>query len=163
MSPERLRELLHYNPSTGVFTRKVRTAQVSRVGDVAGSLGNRGHIIIELCARRYQASILAWVYMTGRWPADEIDHKDCDPANNRWDNLREATSQQNKGNRRRSVSKKYDSPKGVFWDKNRQKWLAAIGVNGRFKNLGRYADMQEAQAAYERAAKEHFGEFARVA
>jgi len=87
-----------------------------------------------------------------------VDHIDHDGLNNCRDNLRLATCQQNLQNRRKNPSKssKY---KGVIWDKNRQKWMARLVVNGISIHLGRFDNETEAAKQYDNAARETFGEF----
>lgn len=91
----------------------------------------------------------------------QIDHIDHNPRNNHLDNLRAATNQQNNAWRSRAPNGNNTSGyTGVFWDKSRGKWMAAIGYNCKFKNLGRFKCKHEAAAAYNTAARELFGEFA---
>ena len=102
---------------------------------------------------------MAWLYMTGSWPAKDIDHKDGDGLNNSWCNLREATRLENSGNSRRR-SDNTSGAKGVRLD--RGKWIAQIVVAGKLRRLGTFNTLEAAAAAYEAAATEHFGEFART-
>ncbi len=157
--------LLAYDPLTGAFTwKKSRGGRTA--GGVAGSATTRqdGYtmITIRLHGRSYVASRLAWLLMTGEWPPHFIDHKDTDPTNNKFDNLRCATEGQNRANskKRSDNTSKY---KGVSWDPINSKWVARIRVpKGKYSNLGRFCDPEEAHAAYCRAATELHGEFARA-
>lgn len=146
-----LKELLHYDPETGVFTwRKTRAGTPSGRGYRRISLGNR--LILE-----HQ---LAWLYMTGEWPNHPIDHVNRDGCDNRWSNLRRATGTQNNANRR-SHSQNTIGLKGVGKDHSRKNpYRAQITVNRRQIHLGQFKTPEEAHAAYCRAAKLHFGEFA---
>jgi hypothetical protein len=92
-----------------------------------------------------------------------IDHVDGCKTNNRITNLREATNQQNLRNMARLRSDNTSGFRGVHWAKKRQKWVAAICVDGRSKFLGHYPTRQAAHEAYSLAATELFGEFARAA
>jgi len=95
-------------------------------------------------------------------PADmHIDHIDGNPSNNRRSNLRLATSQQNAGNSKKQAgcSSQY---RGVSWDKRDKKWRAQVRQNGRQKYLGLFTDEAEAALAYNTAAVELFGEFAKL-
>lgn len=94
-----LKELLHYNPETGVFTWARSVGQRARIGRVAGSKVPSGYIKISVSKRVYSAHRLAWLYMTGSWPENEIDHVDNNPSNNAFSNLRAATKSQNAQNR----------------------------------------------------------------
>lgn len=161
-----VRSILDYNPGTGLFVWKFRS-DVSKkwntryVGKAAGRISN-GYIGISINKKRYQAHRLAWLCMTGKWPEFEVDHRNTNRGNNKWNNLREATSSQNKGNARLR-SDNTSKTKGVSWCSEREKWFVSIFVNGRQKNLGRFNFIKDARKAYLVAAKKHFGEFSRAA
>jgi hypothetical protein len=159
---KRLLELLHYEPETGVFTRLVRTAQCMRVGDVAGRTDTWGYRQIGVDGRKHLAHRLAWLYVTGEWPAEQIDHVNGDRSDNRIVNLRLATGSQNQANMRKRGDNT-SGYKGVAWNAKCRKWQAYIGVNGRRHHLGLFNDPAEAHAAYISAAQGHFGEYARAA
>lgn len=91
----------------------------------------------------------------------EIDHKDGNGLNNTRGNLRIATHQQNACNRR-LPSHNTSGHRGVSWAKFCQKWQARIQIDGKKKNLGYFATLEEAAQAYNKAAKEFHGEFARL-
>ena len=156
---ERLKQLLYYDPDTGIFWWVAPLGRVA-VGTVAGTVTSRGYTRIRIGGRSYGAHRLAWQFVTGAWPEQEIDHINRDRMDNRWDNLRVATTSQNHANNTRKVGK-YGF-KGVS-TATRSRWLAKIRVYGRLHHLGSFDTKEEAHAAYCRAAKEHFGEFARFA
>lgn len=151
----RLRELLHYDPLTGVFTRLVKTCNTVAVGDVAGfvSTGD-GYTRISVDGVQYLGHVLAWLYMTGAWPDGEVDHRDTDRGNTRFDNLRDVSTKMNSENKRTARSDNRSSGLlGVTWNEARQKWQAQIGVRDeagkrRTKSLGRYPDKHVAHAVY---------------
>lgn|SRR5262245_46563756 len=92
----------------------------------------------------------------------QVDHRDCDGLNNTKANLRLCTNAQNQANK-----PKYNKPtssrfKGVFWDKRVRKWGASIAINNKRKNLGRFLIEEDAARAYDEAAREIQGEFART-
>src|SRR5262249_23350106 len=97
----RLRELLDYNDETGEFRWRKRMSRKVKPGDVAGNLNTDGYRRIRIKGREYRAHHLAWLHMTGKSCPVFIDHRDGNPSNNRWDNLRRATASQNCANRRR--------------------------------------------------------------
>ena len=154
----RLRELLAYEPLTGVFTRKVRSAQRVQVGDVAGGLDDKGYIRIRVDGKKYRAHRLAWLWMTGEWPNPDCDHRNLVKMDNRWANLREATRSQNAGN---LPSNNPTGLKGIYWHSRGQKWRSAICVHGRKKYIGDFDCKAAAHLAYVVAADRHFGEFSR--
>jgi len=160
LTQARLKELLHYDPETGLFRWKVYRARSARAGSLAGVQKERGRIIICLDQREYKAHRLAWFYMTGAWPKNQIDHIDCNAGNNAFANLREATNSQNHMNK---VSRNSTGFKGVKFDKRRGKWDANIKLLGKVKFLGSFKSPEAAYAAYCDAAKIFHGEFARVA
>jgi len=98
---QRVRFLLHYNPETGVFTRRVpvRAQPKAQAGDVAGYRNPQGYIKIRIDGIQFMASRLAWLYQTGTWPLAIVDHRDGNRSNDAWDNLRLATRTQNNCNR----------------------------------------------------------------
>ena len=163
LSQERLKELLDYDPETGVFRWRVRTNGRICVGDIAGSVHIKGHRYIGVDRGLYFAHRLAWLYMTGQWPLDQIDHKNTLPDDNRWENLRLATRSQNIANARKLKRGGTSRFKGVYWIKADRKWSAQIRVRGKLIILGRFNDEQAAHEAYMKAATKYFGDFARAA
>lgn len=166
-SAEYLRSILSYCPETGDWAWLYRADARPQwnglfAGKAAGYSDEDGYLTIRIGGRLYFANRLAWFYVTGEWPSEEVDHKDVDPGNCRWANLRQATRSKNCANKR-AYSNNTSGVKGVCWDKNRSKWFAQIMVDGKTYNLGRFKTIEDAGAAYAAAAKKHFGEFARAA
>jgi hypothetical protein len=156
VTAERLRELLHYNPETGVFTRVARV-RGARIGDAAGSVKANGYIRIRIDRGLYFAHRLAWLYMTGEWPDHHLDHRDGDRANNRFDNLRAATPAENHQNR--AMPKTNTSGfVGAHFDRKRRRWSGKIRVSGRLVHLGFFDTPEAAHAAY-LSAKARFHKF----
>ena len=158
-----LRALFAYDPQTGIFTRKFAThgkGGSKPIGSVAGFDATDGRRYMDIQGKRYYAHRLAWLYMTGDWPV-EVDHRNCDPLDNRWDNLRLATRSQNNAN---MPIKRHNTSgfKGVSWNRRRNLWRAQICVNKRRYDLGHYRTPQQASEAYNQAAQRHFGEFANI-
>lgn len=165
---EELKQVLSYDPETGVFTYvddilagRFGKTPCARAGDIAGGIGSDGYRKIKLRGRSYRAHRLAWLYCTGRWPRNEIDHINGIADDNRWKNLREATRAENNCNRKTS---KLNSTgvKGVYWHKKNKCYCADIRVNGKKIYLGSFSCPTAAHLAYCKAAKAHFGEFART-
>jgi hypothetical protein len=94
LTAERLREILGYDPETGLFTRLVRTGRI-RAGEVAGTAHSRGYRSIVIDGRVYLSHRLAWLYVHGEWPPEQIDHINRNRADNRLVNLRAAKQSQN--------------------------------------------------------------------
>ena len=162
VSAERLRAVLKYEPDTGNLVWLVTThgrGGLIQAGSIAG-LVSKGRRYIGIDGRRYAAHRLAWVYMTGEWPG-EIDHKDCDPLNNKWSNLRVATRSQNNANKLRQ-RRNTSGYKGVWFRKNTGRWQCEIKCDGKKISLGCYDTPEEAAMIYNRKALEVFGEYARL-
>ena len=155
LDAQRLREILHYDADTGLFTWKVMLAHRRKPGSVAGSRSH-GYIEIGIDNNRYRAHHLAMLYVTGRWPNGDVDHKDGDRANNAFVNLREVSNQQNAQNRHGvSPAKTSTEYLGVTWNKQRQCWMAQIADRtGKNINLGLYDDDYKAHIAYLHAKRE---------
>jgi hypothetical protein len=161
ISLELLKQTLHYNPETGIWTNLVRRG-VYAAGTVTGSLDKDGYKVIVINGKCFRSSRLAWFYMTGVWPTVELDHKDTIRHHDWWDNLRLATHSQNQANRR-VRSNNFLGVKGVFRSKARERpYAAKIMAGGIYRYLGRFSTIDEASAAYSKAASEAFGEFART-
>jgi hypothetical protein len=159
LTAARLRELLDYDPATGQFAWRVnRRGRFARIGQRAGSPRKDGRLQICIDERIYFASRLAVLWMTGEWPRQLVDHRNCNPADDRWTNLREATFSQNGANSRARQSA--IPLKGVTRSRN-GRYDAQIKVNYQRICLGRFKTAKAANAAYAAAARLHFGEFAR--
>ena len=153
-----LKELIHYNPDTGVFTR-ISSPRKHNIGIIktCASSGT-GYFLIGLFGKLYYAHRLAWLYVHGVWPKEQIDHINRDKIDNRLVNLREASSAQNRNNIGIRSSNK-SGFKGVSYDKRAGAWRALIGIDGKQKHLGYYPAQESASAAYESAAKTIHAEF----
>ena len=158
----RIHEAVSYDPTTGIFTWAKTSSKKRLDGITAGWVDDDGYIMISIDKITRGAHQWAWFWMTGEWPKQTVDHKDRDPGNNRWDNLREADYSQQSGNTRMR-SDNTSGIKGVSWDKSRGKWAANIHIKGRKVYLGRFDDLDAARAAYSAAAVNYFGEFAFLA
>lgn len=159
LTQQRLKELLHYNPETGVFTWKVWRGDKAKVGTVAGRQAHpRKQIQIRVDNVQHGAHRLAWLYMTGCWPKQYIDHINRNSLDNRFKNLREATPSQNEYNTAAHKDSTHKI-KGVTLDKLSKTWFARIQIEGRRIYLGHFKTAIDAGVAYEQAAKKHHGEF----
>jgi hypothetical protein len=154
----RLKKLLHYDCNTGIFTWKVSRGRV-RPGVKAGSLDKDGYLRIRVDKKTYMAHRIAFLYVNGVLPTDEVDHIDLNRKNNKFSNLRQCTSVQNKRNSssRQGASSKY---LGVSYWKRKNKWAAGIRCKGKHLYLGMYSSEREAAWAYNLAAYNYFSDFA---
>jgi hypothetical protein len=153
ITSDRLRELLHYSPETGVFTNISRRKKIV-LGSIAGSLDQEsGYWMIGLDRRRYYAHRLAWLYMTGEWPAQMIDHLDGNRANNAFANLRDAERAINQQNMRRPMPGTASGLLGAF--KKRDHWESKVRAFGRVIRLGSFDTAEEAHAAYLQAKRKY--------
>lgn len=160
LTQERLKELLHYDPESGVFTW-LHTRSVVWAGDIAGTLKNDGYIVISIDGVRYGAHRLAFLYMTGSMPDVEVDHKNCVKADNRWVNLRLASRSENCLNRGMLGHNK-SGHKGVSWNSNKRRWIARAQINGKPIHIGAFKSLEEAAKAYEVFAISRYGDFAHM-
>ena len=158
ISHEELKRILHYDPDTGVFTWAVPRPKI-RIGRVAGTMHHKGYVNLEIRGKHYAAHRLAWFYVTGVWPAEQIDHVDRDRANNAFSNLRPATNGQNRANSRTTNKHGLKGVRHCKWLKEKP-YLAQITYNKRAIYLGCYPTPEEAHEAYKRKAAELHGEFA---
>lgn len=141
-----LRRLLTYNANTGVFTWNTRVSQRCRIGDTAtGRVTSGGYIQITISGRVYVAHRLAWLYVYGEWPDDELDHVNGNRSDNRIVNLRPATRKQNMENKRLYKNSSSGS-RGVSWDSKAGMWRASVTSLGKAHHLGFFHDKEEAAA-----------------
>ena len=147
-----IKQLLHYDDESGVFRWRFSTNNRVKPWGVAGVLADR-YYRIGINKKSYQAHRLAWVYMTGEPPKDEIDHIDGNGSNNAWANLREATQKQNMENTPLYQTNK-SGFRGVCWKNDRKKWRARVQQNGKGIHVGYFTTAEEAaQAAAEKRAE----------
>lgn len=145
LTQERLKELLDYDPLTGIFNCKVTRGSKAQKGEVAGSMRPNGYITISIDYKHFLAHRLAWLYCFGYFP-DQIDHIDQNKSNNMIGNLREISNQDNHRNCNNYKSNT-SGVKGVSWHKQRKKWCAKVKVNFKHKSLGLHVDFNDAVCA----------------
>lgn len=146
LTQEYLKSILHYDPDTGVFTWKVQTGPRAKIGSIAGRKDKRYHCNIKINNTMYKAHRLAWLYVYGYMPENDLDHINRNPFDNRIVNLREISRScniRNSGNRKDNTS----GVKGVYFDTGKNKWASYIRVNKKAKSLGVYKDFDNAVCA----------------
>lgn len=150
LSRERLKELLDYNPRTGIWRWKVDRG-AARKGDVAGNENENGYLTVMLDYRRYRLHRLAFLFMRGFIPP-EVDHKNRVKSDNRWRNLKASPRGANCQNKAPRGDVKF---KGVC--KHRKRYRAAITVNYKMYRTRTFSTAVEAAYAYDSLAIKYFG------
>lgn len=152
-----LKELLYYDPETGVFTWRAPRGRAA-VGSRAGTRGN-GYVRVRIEGVFYAAHRLAFLYVTGAFPPDCVDHVNRDRSDNRWANLRQATRRENAGNK--GIQRNNTSGhRGVSWFERSGKWRARGVSSGRQIHLGLFDSIEEAATVAQAWREESFGEYA---
>jgi len=141
-----LKEILHYDPETGIFTRIIDRHYMHKKGAVLGSVTVGGYMAINLDALPRPSHRLAWLYMYGEFPKGQIDHINHDRTDNRIKNLRVVSHKEN-GRNQKLGSNNTSGVNGVHWDKARKKWKAIIKVNYKNIQLGRFDNFFDAVCA----------------
>lgn len=160
LTAERVRELLNYDPETGVFQwRKPRAQAIGK--SEAGTINASGYRIMNVAGKLYRAHRLAWLYVYGEMPDGMIDHINGVRSDNRIANLRLADNGKNQMNAKRRSDNK-SGYRGVSWHRKASKWSAEIWCDGEKHYLGLFECEKDAHAARVEAAKRLHGEFARV-
>lgn len=163
LTQEQLMRVVTYCPDTGVMTRikKIhpKTQREYECSSPVKGKNNRGYFWLNLFGRMYLVHRLAFLYMTGKHPENEIDHVNGDRSDNRWGNLRECSSEEN--SRNQGVRK--DSTSGVrgvtyntckTW-RTTKRWTARISHKGQRILLGNFSSFDDAVAARKRAEIEY--------
>jgi hypothetical protein len=143
LTTERLRELLHYDPSTGLFTWRVARSWMVKAGDVAGrKVTKEGHVAICIDYQTYTAGRLAWQWTTGTAPRHHVEHMNGVPSDSRWDNLRDI--------RRPGTAIRQGVHSQGFTDRGagRRRFRARVYCDGRSRWVGGFLTRAEAREAY---------------
>jgi len=157
LSQDRLKSLLVYDAESGVFRWRVDRSN-KKCGQIAGYVNpTMGYVQIGVDYKLHSGHRLAWLYVNGRWPASQhLDHVNGDRADNRIDNLREASASQNIANSKLSKANKTGF-KGVSLNRNR--FVAQIMVGRKTIRLGSFSVLEDAYQTYSDASRRYFGEF----
>lgn len=151
LTQSRLKELLSYDPNTGVFIwkEKISNNDKGKVGDIAGCM-SRGYVRIKIENSKYMAHRLAWLYLYGKWPEKYIDHINKDKTDNRVVNLRDVSHRENMKNQKKR-SDNTSGCVGVHLEQDGKKWQSRITHKGKRIVLGRYARLGDAIIARKEA------------
>jgi hypothetical protein len=147
LTQDQLKEVLHYCPETGVFTRIAGPRKGRQAGSAAKN-PNTGKTYCYLYVHKhlYLAHRLAFLYVNGQFPKHTVDHQDGNGLNNTWGNLRTVSHAENNKNMRK-YSTNTSGVTGVSWAKARRQWYASIRLNCQLKNLGYFSNKEDAIAA----------------
>jgi hypothetical protein len=151
ITPEHVRDVLDYDPTTGIFHWRKKVAQRVHVGDYAGSKHHSGYLSIFTLGRSHRAHRLAWMHYYGEQPPKFIDHINGKRSDNRIANLRAATAATNAENRRSGQKGSASGLLGVA--RNGNNWQAYICVQGKPIYLGTFKTPEEAHQAYVNAKR----------
>jgi hypothetical protein len=147
MTQEELKRMMRYCPDTGVFIWLRGNGKAVKEGDIVGSYARRsGYRKTKLKHKQWMLHRLAFLYMTGSLPREQVDHINGVKDDNRWSNLRAVSQYENGLNQKKSVLNKSGVP-GVCLHKSSGKWQASIWVLRKFKYIGLYENFSEAVTA----------------
>lgn len=153
ITQEELKKLLHYDPETGIFTWVKTRGGFATAGQIAGSVregGGKHYVRILLDGKRTRAHRIAWMYVYGYFPAEEIDHINGNGLDNRIVNLRQVSHIENCRNRRKPKNNT-TGVMGVYRDRNTGGFMAQIRHEGRLNYLGSFPNIESAALARKRA------------
>lgn len=166
ITQEYLKECLHYDPETGVFTWLKRplkhfktinsysSTNTMRAGTEAGAINSHGYCHIRIDGVTHKAHRLAWLYTYGRLPVKHLDHINHFKTDNRIENLREVTRSEN-GKNVGIPASNTSGYLGIDKRKDTGKWRVRLKIDGKQKNIGSYETLEQAVRAWEKAKNEN--------
>lgn len=150
LTQQEIKNLFDYQD--GIIYWKFNRSGIKNDGNGAGTLHHTGYKVVRINNKEYKVHRLIWIMFNGDIPNKMfIDHIDRNKLNNKIENLRLATNQENNRN---------NSSNGFTWEPKRKVFRVGICIDGKKKYIGRYDTIIDARAAYLQARREHFGEFA---
>ena len=145
ITQEQLKARYTYIPSTGLFVSNIKTNK-HNVGDFVGHINSKGYVVIKCYKQTYKAHRLAFLYMTGNFPLNDVDHINGNKSDNRWENIRDVSKCINLQNRKGPASNSKLKLLGV--NKQGTKYKAQICLFGKKKHLGMFSSPEEAHKVY---------------
>lgn len=159
ITQKRLKELLLYDPDAGQFIWLVNKG-TAKAGDVVGAYSKQPYLEVHLDGKKYLGHRLIWLYVFGYLPDKLIDHEDGNSRNNKFTNLREASTSQNALNKKLNANNT-SGVKGVSFRKDRKKYAVTFIVDGKSKSFGHYEDLELAELVANEARNKYHGQYAR--
>lgn len=158
ITQKRLKEVLNYDPETGIFTWKIKISKKIIVGTEPRSLNRYGYKRIRIDKRDYMAHRLAFLYMTGEFPKDQVDHINRIRTDNRFCNLRNASNAQNQWNKSK-LRNNSTGFKGIHFANRERRFVAKVNVENKTICIGYFKELKCAVEAYENFVRKAHGEF----
>ena len=137
--------MLDYDPETGIVWHRINHGR-AKAGTIAGTKRRDGYSVLWLDGKLHLLHRLIYLMMTGDWPAQQIDHINRDPGDNRWSNLRAVAPRENIMNRgalKLNCRNTSGSP-GVHFMPHVGKWCSRISIDGKRQYLGIFDTKDEA-------------------
>lgn len=157
MSVGDIRDLIDYNPETGVLTAKANFSG-RQAGSVIGSQTWQGYYAFSLFGKKCFAHRLAWLLHYGEWPSQPIDHINGIKTDNSIRNLRLCSLSQNQFNKP-TQKNNTTGVKGVYWNKRDKRYVASVQFNGKKYSAGHHKDIDSAKEAVMKLREKLAGEF----
>ena len=148
ITQERLKQLVSYDPETGVFMRKVRTSNRVDMSKPMGTLDSYGYLWSSLDGKAFRLHRLAMIYVHGAVHDGDVDHINMNRTDNRISNLREVDRSTNMQNKRTASANNKCGLMGVCFDARRGSYYAQIRINGKNTHLGKFDSAELAHGAY---------------
>lgn len=151
-----LKSYLHYNLETGIFTWKVKASTRTVINGVAGTYDKNGYRAVCIKSKKHFMHRLAWLYVYGEFPKNDIDHINMVKDDNRIANLRDVSRAENKRNLKIN-SANTSGFQGVTYSKKDNRYIAQIIHNGKHIHLGTSTSPEIAFEYYRKFHNEHYG------
>jgi hypothetical protein len=155
ITQEELKSLVFYDEENGIFIK-------NKTGKVMGGIDiSTGYIKIQVKNVRYPAHRLAWLYVHGYLPKEQVDHINGNRSDNRMCNLREANASQNSLNRK-TLDSTISNIKNVNLNKKTGKWRVRCTINKIRTDFGFFDDLEFAELVAKEVMEKYYGQFARI-